>query len=235
MRERLKAAASSLPLLALFAACAGLALGCGWSGFENSVRFDYYESNDRDRSRLPPLPPDVRGATKPAEKGGAEELTSSQRAAETDALWDAAVRAEAAGELAKERKLLGDYVAQTSAACVGDDYVAPLDCQGRRNSALDRLDALASLDRGSTHARVLNYLEARAAYDAWVAGAKGDSAGTTNDSEDVQPVTPEHADARAAAAGRRAEGRGERGRETHVGRGGRVEARGRRVRPEPRG
>lgn len=198
MRERLKVAASSprrgsaspLCLLALFAACAGLALGCGWGGFENSVRFGF-GSDDRDRSRLPPLPPDVRVASKPAEAVEAEELSSAQRAAQIDALWDAAVKAEDAGELEKERRLLGEYVAQTGAACGGDDAwyaTEPLDCQGRRNSAFDRLDALTSLDRGSARSRVLKYLEARAAYDARVAGAKGDSAGATIDSQDVRQL-----------------------------------------------
>jgi len=173
---------SPLRLLALFAACAGLALGCGWGGFENSVRFGYYDADDRDRSRLPPLPPDVSGATKPVAPDESEGLTSEQRAAQLDALWDDAVKAEAAGELDKERKLLAEYVGQTSAAVCGSDtwYVTlPLNCQGRRNSAFDRLDALASLDRDSTRARVRTYLEARAAYDAWVAGV-------TPGPEDVQ-------------------------------------------------
>lgn len=207
MRERLKAAASSLPLLALFAACAGLALGCGWGGFENSLRFDLYESNDRDRSRLPPLPPDVSRAAKTAAAGEAEEPSSAQRAAETDALWDDAVKAESAGELGRERRLLGEYVAQTSAGCGGGAWyiTLPVDCQARRNSALDRLDALDALERGSTPARVRTYLEARAAYDAWL------SVATLGPEDDVQETswkkpTPEQLERAALRKQQRAAG-----------------------------
>ncbi|HVF43899.1 MAG TPA: hypothetical protein VM936_12840 [Pyrinomonadaceae bacterium] len=185
MRERLKVVASPLRVLGLFAACAGLALGCGWGGFGNSVRFGYYASDDRDRSRLPPLPPDVRGATKPAETGEAEESSSAQRAAQADALWDGAGEAIESGELEKARRLLGEYVAQTYAAC-GDhawNVTQSADCQTRRNSAFDRLDALASLDRGSTPARVRAYLEARAAYDAYV------SAVTLGPEDDVRETS----------------------------------------------
>jgi TolA-binding protein len=163
-------AVSSLWLLALFALCAGLALGCGWGGFDNSVRFGYGET-DRGRSQLPPLPPDVRGAKRTAESDKAESVTSKQRAVEVDKLWDDACEATSIGELAKARKLLGEYVERTSVAvCGGGSWHEPSDCQARRNSAFDRLDALASLERGSTPARVRAYLEARGAYDAWLAG-----------------------------------------------------------------
>jgi hypothetical protein len=171
MKTHLKEmAASSLWLLALFALGAGLALGCGWGGFENSVRFGYGET-DRGHSRLPPLPLDVRGAKKTVESDESESVTSKQRAADVDKLWDDACEAASIGELAKARKLLGEYVERTSVAvCGGAARYEPGDCQARRNSAFDRLDALASLDRGSTPARVCSYLEARAAYDAWLAG-----------------------------------------------------------------
>ena len=168
MRERLK---QTLWLLALFAFGAGVALGCGWGGFENSVRFGYGET-DLDRSRLPFLPPDVRGAKKSA---GADESaggTSKQRAAEIDELWDDAREATAAGDLSKARRLLTAYVERTptSGVCSDEAWYEPSDCQARRNSAFDRLAALAALDRGSTPARVSAYLEARNAYEAWLAG-----------------------------------------------------------------
>lgn len=172
MKAHLKeTAASSLWLVALFALGAGLALGCGWSGFENSVRFGYGET-DLERSRLPILPPDVRGAKKAAEPEEAERVTSKQRSAEIDKLWGDACEATTAGDLSKARRLLNDYVERTPAGsvCRSDAWYEPSECQARRNSAFDRLDALAALDRGSTPAHVSAYLEARGAYDAWFAG-----------------------------------------------------------------
>src|SRR3954470_21453285 len=101
MKAHLKdTVASSLWLLALFALGAGLALGCGWSGFENSVRFGYGET-DLERSRLPILPPDVRGVKKTARAEEPERVSSKQRSAEIDKLWDDACEATTAGELAK--------------------------------------------------------------------------------------------------------------------------------------
>src|SRR5919206_1822186 len=111
MRERLKKIASSvrretvaaLLLLALFASCAGLALGCGWYGFENSVRFNF-SATDRDRSRLPPLPRlDVRGEKKAREGERVERVSPKHLAAQLDSLWDEAVEATSAGELLKAR------------------------------------------------------------------------------------------------------------------------------------
>src|SRR5689334_17452933 len=106
MKAQLKErAAASLSLLALFALGAGLALGCGWDGFENSVRFGYGET-DLERSRLPILPPDVRGSKKSEEADESERVTSKQRAAEIDKLWGDACEATNARDLAKARRLL---------------------------------------------------------------------------------------------------------------------------------
>jgi TolA-binding protein len=163
-------AVSSLWLLALFALGAGLALGCGGGGFDNSVRFGYGET-DRGRSQLPLLPPDVRGAKRTAEQDESETMTSKQLSADVDKLWENTSEATSFAELAKTRRLLTEYVESTPATvCGGGAWHEPLDCQARRNSAFDRLDALASLDRGSTPAHVSAYLEARGAYDAWLAG-----------------------------------------------------------------
>jgi TolA-binding protein len=170
MRSQLKVtAASPLWLLVLFAAGAGLALGCGWGGFENSVRFGY-GATDRDRSRLPMLPPDARGAKMSAGSDEPEQVTSKQRAADINALWVNAGEAVSAGELTKARKLLSEFVERTTPdVCGGENWTDQQDCRSRRNSALDRLDALAALDRGSTPERVRSYLGARDAYDSWLA------------------------------------------------------------------
>jgi TolA-binding protein len=163
-------AVSSLWLLALFAAGAGLALGCGWGGFDNSVRFGYGKT-DRSRSQLPPLPPDVRGAKRTAEQDESETMTSKQLSADVDKLWENTSEAESVAELAKTRRLLTEYVERTSVGmCGGAAWYEPSSCQARRNSAFDRLDALDALERGSTPAHVSAYLEARGAYDAWLAG-----------------------------------------------------------------
>jgi TolA-binding protein len=148
--------ASALGLLALFAVGAGVAVGCGWDGFERSVRFNY--GSDEERQRLPPLPFKLRGDKAGEAKPEAEEdagyRASERRAAETDALWKGACEAIERGELERARALLREYAGR------GDDTE-------RQNSAADQLDALASLERGSPTANVRAYLDARRAYDTW--------------------------------------------------------------------
>jgi TolA-binding protein len=149
---------SVLGLLVLsLAACAGVAWGCGWDGFAQSVRFNLYK-NDYDRQRLPPLPFKLRGD----DAGGVERklddgdnyLSSEQARAETKALWKQAGEATERGELERARALFKEYAEH------GDDTE-------RMNSAADQLDALAALDKGSPAEHVRAYLEARRAYDTW--------------------------------------------------------------------
>ena len=147
-----------LSLLAL-GACAGAAWGCGWSGFPNSVRFGF--NSDGWRKSLPPLPAQPKRA-----KAEDDDWRSYEaRVAETNRLWEDA-DAAAAGELEQARRLLERYVERTAGGVC--DGWSLKDCRDRRNSALDRLDALASLGRGSRPEAVRAYLEARAAYDAWL-------------------------------------------------------------------
>jgi outer membrane protein assembly factor BamD (BamD/ComL family) len=148
-----RASAFFLMLLAL-AACAGAAWGCGWSGFENSVRFGY--NSEAWRTRLPPLPSDSGGTLT-----GDDGLSYSEQEAEVNKLWQEAGEVLAAGELEQTRLLLKRYVERTEG-----------EPSEWRNSALDRLDALASLDRRSSAADVGLYLEARDVYDNWRAGVK---------------------------------------------------------------
>ncbi|HYH87531.1 MAG TPA: tetratricopeptide repeat protein [Pyrinomonadaceae bacterium] len=146
---------SALGGVALFAACAGVVLGCGWDGYERSVRFNFYGS-DRERQRLPPLPFKLSGDT--AREPNADDDVSyreaERREVEADALWEQAAKAVERGQLERARSLLREYIER------GDDTE-------RMNSAADHLDALASLDRGSPAAHVRAYLDARRAYDTW--------------------------------------------------------------------
>lgn len=170
MSEKKKA---FLVAVLLAAASAGVALGCGWEGIENSVRFGY-GLTDRERSRLPPLPFKTGGA-RDKEKTNARsevdaDLPSKQDAANVDKLWDEADAAVDAGDLRKAQKLLGEYVAHTAPADWHGSWETPTEYRSRRNSAFDRLDALDALDRGSGAENVARYLAARKAYDEWPVG-----------------------------------------------------------------
>jgi TolA-binding protein len=198
MKSNLKGTASPLALLLLFASGAGLALGCGWFGTERSVRFNRWRS-ERQFSRLPPLPFDARGKKTPDEgddDGDAWESYES-RSKETDAVWASAGEAAGQGDFAKARKLLRDYVERTGGGACRDDYDAPADCLARRNSARDRLDALAALDRGAPTRAVASYLEARRAYDEWLEGrgAKADAAQASPADAPDGPATEERVSA----------------------------------------
>lgn len=152
-------------LLLALAACAGAAWGCGWQGFGNSVRFGY--NSEAWRTRLPPLPSD--SAAVASEDDG---QTYEQRKAEVNKLWEDASGAVASGELERARLLLGRYVERTARPICDSTWGTYDECRERRNSAFDRLDALAALDRGSSAADVGLYLEARDVYDNWRAGVK---------------------------------------------------------------
>lgn|GEM_PF-902468 len=168
-RVRSRRRASAPLLVAAFAACAAAAWGCGWGGFENSVRFGY-GLTDAERERLPPLPVDVRGAKKTKAVLFDEEsyAASQQRSGEIDRLWKDAEKASANGELAKTRGLLREYTERTDGFACESYWDAPVNCASRRSSAFDRLDALEALDHGADTARVESYLSARAAYDGWL-------------------------------------------------------------------
>jgi TolA-binding protein len=154
-----------LTTLAACAAGAGVALGCGWTGFDNSIRFGY-GATDLERMRLPPLPSDPRGAKKKVDD---EEVVSSRQLAdEADKVWDEADEAAKAGELPKAARLLRDYLARTDAFAQNSDWEEPINFRERRSSALDRLDALGALESGSTARAVGSYLAARRRFDNWL-------------------------------------------------------------------
>jgi len=164
---------SALSLVALFVTGAGVALGCGWMGTEHSVRFNAWRS-ERAFGRLPPLPFDARTKSKADNSDDDEQGYESRRDSEkretvaVSKVWDDATAAVDAGDFSRARKLLRDYVERTSSRGCGG-WGQPTDCQERRKSASDQLDALEALDRGSTEARVKSYLAARRAFDKWIA------------------------------------------------------------------
>ncbi|MDQ3745475.1 MAG: outer membrane protein assembly factor BamD [Acidobacteriota bacterium] len=160
-----RVASALCTLLAALAASAGVAWGCGWNGFENSVRFG--GGRDYERSRLPPLPADASGEKKSADEDE-DGVTAKQRAAEIDDLWKDACEAVDKGEFEKAGKFLRDYAERTAAFVRGSYWEEPTSWRDRRNSAFDQLDALAALGRGSKPGDVSRYLAARRAYDDWL-------------------------------------------------------------------
>ncbi|HZI18298.1 MAG TPA: tetratricopeptide repeat protein [Pyrinomonadaceae bacterium] len=180
-RRRARAArpsAGKLVLLsvALLAASAGVALGCGWVGTEHSVRFNAWLS-EAEFSRLPPLPFTARGPKKATDEGDLWEAAQarSKRAA---AAWVEAAGAAAGGDHARLRDLLGEYLKLTAGPDCGSGDAAG-DCRWRRRAAFDQLDVLSSAG-GADPAAVNSYLEARRAYDAWAAWVSDGDAMSSN-------------------------------------------------------
>lgn len=158
-----------LLLLAVFiAAATATVIGCGWSGTEHSVRFNAYQT-EREMGRLLPLPTLANGKTELREYWESEDVEDAtlddnqQRSSETDAIWEKAEAAEEGGDLRLTRTLLRDYLARTQ---VGrDGWPEPTNRQSRRNSAIDRLDAMTALEHGARLESVRAYLAARRVYD----------------------------------------------------------------------
>jgi TolA-binding protein len=151
---------------------AATAIGCGWMGTAHSVRFNSYQS-EREMGRLPPLPSlangmnDLRASWDMEDSSQGNDfpyVAGEKRTNEVDALWNRAETAEKDGNLSLDRELLNDYLKRTEIR--RDLWFDPTARQARRNSAVDRLDALSSLDRGSNAASVGAYLSARRLHDA---------------------------------------------------------------------
>jgi TolA-binding protein len=144
-------------------------IGCGWGGTEESLRFNSYQT-EREMGRLPPLPTLSNGKTDARKNWGRDggdapdDEIDSKRVEEIDALWDKAEAAEQSGDLQLTRTLLRDYLART---IIGRDayWFGATMRQERRNSAIDRLDAMTALDDGARLQAVRAYLAARRAYD----------------------------------------------------------------------
>jgi len=154
-------------------AAAATVIGCAWVNTGPSVRFNSFRT-EREFGRLPPLPTRADGLTEKKaswygmvgeEEFEGQSTTEKQSAKESDALWDRAEAAEERGDLTQARRLLSAYLARTATARTSY-WGQPKDRQARRNSAIDRLDALAALDQGARASAVQSYLAARRAYDS---------------------------------------------------------------------
>jgi len=146
---------------------AGTVLGCGWDvGTEHSVRFNPYYS-EKELGRLPPLPKYERDSDKLFvwDSEDAEPWEHNENEAEEiDKLWDAAAQSEAAENLGELRQCLLNYLRRTQPPTYSR-WSSPKDLQNRRNSAIDKLDALGELDHGASQDVVGEYLAARTEYD----------------------------------------------------------------------
>ncbi|HEV2884310.1 MAG TPA: hypothetical protein VGW36_05595, partial [Pyrinomonadaceae bacterium] len=147
-------------------------VGCGWIGTSRSVRFNGYQ-NEREMGRLPPLPTLANGMNELRAYWDAEDepeipdddyALGEKRSQEVDALWDRAEAAEKEGNLRLDRVLLYEYLERTRIA--RHVWFNANKRQHRRNSAIDRLDALSALGSGSSTAKIETYLNARRVHDS---------------------------------------------------------------------
>jgi TolA-binding protein len=140
-------------------------------GTSHSVRFNQYQT-EREMGRLPPLPTMANGLNEARadwdmdDSGeGADVYTlAEKRSKDLDALWDRAEAAEKDGNLRLVRDLLTEYVKRTE--ITREVWGSPTASQQHRNSAIDRLDALSALNRGSIESKVSAYLNARRVHDS---------------------------------------------------------------------
>jgi outer membrane protein assembly factor BamD (BamD/ComL family) len=152
--------------LLFMGAMAATAFACGWMGTLHTVRFNEFLT-EREMGRLPPLPTMANGMNEvriawELECSDEDHPLEEHPSEEVDALWDRAEQAETAGKLTEARSLLKNYLEWTT---IDRAVSYPTDRQLRRNSAIDRLDALTALDHGSNDSRVQAYLDARRIHD----------------------------------------------------------------------
>ena len=187
---RNRARASALGAIAALAAGAGVVLGCGWNGYENSVRFNFGVT-DRERQRLPPLPfkldaKEARGAEAPGD--GEDYYVRQYDEAAADQLWARAAGAAEGGEL-------------TSAAALLREFAARFAGDARANSAADQLDALSALDAGAKPEGVRAYLDARRRYDLWLSDVEAEAgAADAPQAPDARPAQEDACQAESGAA-----------------------------------
>jgi outer membrane protein assembly factor BamD (BamD/ComL family) len=124
------------------------------------VRFSDDKSSAADFARLPPAGLEAGGYRQPRCEGDYDDGAGG----DVDELWDSVLDAESQGDFTTLRARLGAYL-RVSAVPTWGPYDEPRDLQARRNSALDQLDALSALDRGSPPDAVRAYLTARLGYE----------------------------------------------------------------------
>lgn len=160
---------SVLVVLAMVAA-AVTAIGCAWPGTSHSVRFNGYQT-EREMGRLPPLPTmpnglnEARAAWQDENEVEPEDAEPVEDPSEkVNSLWDRAEVAEKDGNLRLDRDLLKQFLSETDVA--REYWDSSVNRQARRNAAVDRLNALGTLDHGSNALAVKAYLHARHLHDA---------------------------------------------------------------------
>lgn len=89
-------------------AATATAIGCGWFGPENSIRFNGFKT-ERQMGRLPPLPTLANGKTEASQSQSYQDETDGdsesdyqalkRRTGEVDALWEQAEAAQMNGAL----------------------------------------------------------------------------------------------------------------------------------------
>src|SRR2546421_7809430 len=122
--------------------------------------------------RLPPLPTMANGMNERRmawdsddEPPPEDDYEAARNESEQiGALWNRAEAAEKDSNLRLESELLNEYLKRTQIA--RDYWEESENRQTRRNSASDRLDALAALDHGSNTNAVKAYLKARDLHDS---------------------------------------------------------------------
>ena len=147
-------------------ACAGLVFACGYdAATEHSVRFTW--DSERAFGRLHPFPYKF-GEHKDRLFNWDEPTPYSQEAEEEtpDEVWEYCESQfeSQTSDLTEVRQKLRQYL-QISRGYDGSES----DVQYRRNSAVDRLDALEALDRGASSEAVRSYMIARSFFEGGTA------------------------------------------------------------------
>src|ERR1044072_9472529 len=146
--------------LFFIAALAVTALGCGWMSTTDSVRFNGYKDY-KDMGRLPPLPTlahesNPLAAPSNDKQSPAHNYTFAENHSHAvDGFWESAAAFEKDGKLTEELNRLLEYLERTRIA--RNLWFDPTDRAPRRNSAIDKVDALAALNQGSPRSRVQAY------------------------------------------------------------------------------
>jgi TolA-binding protein len=151
-------------------AAAATAIGCGWSGPSESVRFSGYGINDmRSYERLPPLSMKPE-ATKRVDYGSdddtSEHEAAQRRENELSALWGKGnVHGATRADLELAQQALRTFLQETELEHDESWSQGSFSMQEKRNTAIDQLDALTALDHGTPPEKVDAYLTARRVYD----------------------------------------------------------------------
>src|SRR6185369_3890928 len=148
---------SLTPVLLFIAALAATALGCGWIGTSDSVRFNY-TLNEREMGRLPPLP---------AVADRSQDDTLDEKPA-GDGIWESVKEFERDGKRTEQLDRLLEKLKRPTTT--RDLWFNPAYSRQRGAVSIDKLDAVTALNQGSSPSLVQAYLAARTLHDqdkAW--------------------------------------------------------------------